>query len=178
MNSFLLNELLQEARRNHPKELHYDSGLKTCQVMVERFEYEHKIYSNNAHAKPPRADTLQMPPSHAKQFWSSGQIQVFRGGACDCFKIHGLMGYRPWSTEPEPAARDGQENTWVRVRLTHFVSIINGLEPHKLLEGDFYLQWHFLRGSGVSISLESEDPNHRGAIEIAVPQAVAESAKT
>jgi len=170
MNSYEVNRLLEEARRIQPQQLSYQTEWKMCQVLIDGpLEYEHKTYSNHRYEKGVGPDVVRMAPSHAKEFWVKGAVSVVRGGACDCFKFPGgLLGYRPWTTAPDPAVRDGHENVWVRCRLTKFISLINGLEPAKLLEGDVYLQWHFLRGCGVSISLENEFPP--GAIEVRVPQ--------
>jgi hypothetical protein len=174
MNSYEVNRLLEEARKLAPQQLSYSTELKTVSVLVERLEYEHKVYSNHRYEKGVAPDVLKMPPSHAKEHWAKGQIEVFRGGACDVFTIHGLKAFRPWTTGPDEPVRDGYEATWVRCRLTKFVSIIPGLDPRELLGVDFCLQWHFLRSIG-QISLEGENPN---SIEIAVPQAVPEAART
>jgi hypothetical protein len=174
VNSFLLNEVLQEARRNQPKELQYSTGLKACVVMVEKFEHEHKIYSNHRYERGIGPDTLNLPPSHAREFWAKGIIKVFRGGACDVFTIRGLKAYKPWTSGAEEAPRDAHENTWVRVRLTKWTNVINGLADggRELLGTDFYLQWGYVRTLG-GFSLEGENPVMAyGAIEIAVPQSL------
>jgi len=138
INSYLLNRLLRKpAKIRHTRELRYDTGLKTCAVLVPRLEYEHKVYSNNAYQKPPAPDVLRLPPSHAKQFWEKNQIQIFRGGACDRFKIGQLWGYRIWKIGPEEPARDGFEGTWIRCRLSKFITPVPGLEPDVLLESAF-----------------------------------------
>ena len=112
-----------------------------------------------------------MAPSPAKEFFFKGGLQIVHGGACDGFKIGGLLGYKPWrsATDEAAASRDGRENVWLRCRLTSLISIISGLDPYALVGDDFYIPFWFLRQIG-NFSLEGQDPNRRGSIEVRVPQ--------
>jgi len=176
MNSYLLNQVLDEARKLQPKQLNYLTELKTVMVLAD-FEYEHKFYSAHRYEKGVGPDYLQMPPSHAKEYsLGKGLVSVCRGGAADIFLIGKCRAYRPWRTDVEEAGavQAGPENIWLRCRLTKFVSIIPGFADggRELLGTDIYLQWGFLKGLG-AFSLEGENQVMAyGAIEIAVPQAL------
>ncbi|MGA8657219.1 MAG: hypothetical protein WB586_13820 [Chthoniobacterales bacterium] len=130
----------------------YETDWKMVEVLADKLEYEHKAYSNHRYEKHVGPDIIKMPPSHAKEFQSKGLVQICRGGSLRCFqnsRVAGLstLAKRVRGSERQPA---GPENVWVRVRLTKFVSIIDGLEPHKLLDGDFYLPLWFIHQSVTS----------------------------
>jgi len=97
MNSYLLNQVLEKARRLQPAQLSYDSTPKVVSVAVEKFVYEHKTYSNHRYEHRVAPDYLKMAPSHAKEAWSRGEVTIVDHGACDCFRFpNGLMAYKSW----------------------------------------------------------------------------------
>ena len=111
MNTYLLGQVLEEARRLQPAQISYETDWKMVEVLADKLEYEHKAYSNHCYEKHVGPDIIKMPPSHAKEFQSKGLVQIYRSGSCDVFKIHGLLAYRPWQSESEEASanRPGPE---------------------------------------------------------------------
>jgi len=133
MNSYLLNQVLEKARRLQPAQLSYDSTPKVVSVAVEKFVYEHKTYSNHRYEHRVAPDYLKMAPSHAKEAWSRGEVTIVDHGACDCFRFpNGLMAYKSWVSAAEEFPQGSLDTIWVRVRCTKFVPLgIPGLDPYK-----------------------------------------------
>jgi hypothetical protein len=137
MNAYQLEKILEQCSRNpaaqHPQ-IAYDSTRKVCEVTVEKFEHEHKVYSSHRLEKGVGPDILKLAPGLAKKAYFAHQVQIVREGASDNFLLEGLWGYKPWRAETDvnTAARDPFADVWVRCRLTKPILLIAGLEQESL----------------------------------------------
>lgn len=193
MNSYLLNQVLEEARKNpaamHPQ-IQSDTTPKTVSLLIPTLTYEGKTYGGHVSGGRFIGETLKMAPSHAKGHYLKNEVALVSGGACDVYKIGSLgslMGYKPWISESESAGYTRHpEATWLRVRLTKQIQVIPGLAQSGFMRElpkesgqrrrlwprleffDFYLPWWYV--CQFSHSFEGENPSYQAPLEIAVPQ--------